>query len=676
MNLKSRLFRILLATFLVLVFAGYFAFSTFLFSPTESDFDADLSTLVPRQVDFYVAKADLRDDIAPWPRLAAWPEIEATTAWTNFARFDLPELDRELRLTATYEELAKLPDSIRGIDPLDVFGGSHVTLAGFFKPGRIEDADWVVLGRVSWKGKLAASLLRYPGLLKLDQQGIGAEVGDGHVTLTLPGQPRPIHVARLRDVVAIGTSLELVTKVAALDDAGGQDSFGMGATYADNIQAAPRSPERDDFEIYVDWRKLAENLRLDGRVPDPDSQDFLTAFTGKLFQLGSLKSLAGIVGLRGGVQADLRAELSSELITPVQRRLYAGRGFERAEVTQDYARLAQDDASVFALIQAGLGDLLREMFSSAEPALRTNLEDLLRSTGEFPDAITFVTEMDSLFKNRMALVLRPNDYTYDVKRDPPNDGRPAIAWCLVVWMEDPAKSGARINQLHQVVNRNQGRFGIEGRSAGEPGVFKNVVAGGFEIWEFWQKFVPGTGHIATCQVGDMYWVSNSFKMLDDMLPTYHNGAPGSPRLTDVAEFNALYASTPGSGNVVVWINPRSLAVVRRQFARRDAEQSVLSRIDWKVERARLEDRFLKEKFPGQRRGELSPETQAQLDLFVDPELEAMDARLRSEQVPAAMAELERQIVYSESARCLLAVLSLDPKAISLCLRVLVPMGAE
>ena len=672
MSLKSRLFKLLLAVTLVVLFAGYFAFSTFVFSPTESDFDADLSTLVPRQVDFYIAKADLRDDIRPWPQLADWQRIQATKAWSAFQQLDLPELDREHGLTKTYEQLERLPASIRGIDPLDVFGGRNLTLAGFFKPGTLADSDWVVLGRVSWKGKLAASLLRYPGLLKLDKQGIGAEVADGYVKLTLPNQPRPLYIARLRDVVAIGTSLELVTKMSALDAAGGQDSFGLGATYADNIQQAPRSPARDDFELYVDWRRLSESLKVSGRYPDADSQDFLPAFVGKLFQVGSLKSLAGVVGFRGGLQVDLRAELSSELITPVQKRLYAGRGFERGAVAQDYANLAQADASVFALIQSGLGDLLREMFSSAEPALRTNLEDLLRSTGEFPDAMSFISEMDSLFKNRMALVVRPNDYKYDVKRDPPNDGRPVAAWCLAVWTEDPVKSRTRIDQLHQIVNRNQGRFGIEGMKSGESGVFRNVVAGGFEIWEFWNKFVPGTGHIATGVVGDMYLVSNSFKMLDDVIKTYHQSSPEAKRLTDVSEFTTLLNSSLSSGNFIMWVNPRSLAIIRRLFAKQAAEDKVLSVIDWKLERSRIEDRVLKEKFPGKRRGEIDVQTQQELDLFVDPQIDALDKKLRNEQVPAAMVAIEREIAYSELARSMLTVLRLDSKTLTLSLRALVP----
>ena len=89
----------------------------------------------------------------------------------------------------------------------------------------------------------------------------------------------------------------------------------------------------------------------------------------------------------------------------------------------------------------------------------------------------------------------------------------------------------------------------------------------------------------------MYWVSNSFKMVSDMIDTYHTGLPGNPRLTDVPEFTALLNSSLSSANLVTWVNPRSLAVIRRQFAKKAAEEQVFSHIDWKVERARLEERF-------------------------------------------------------------------------------------
>ena len=52
MKLKSRILKILSIVLLVVLFLGYFAFSTFLFSPVESDFEYDVSALIPRDVDY------------------------------------------------------------------------------------------------------------------------------------------------------------------------------------------------------------------------------------------------------------------------------------------------------------------------------------------------------------------------------------------------------------------------------------------------------------------------------------------------------------------------------------------------------------------------------------------------------------------------------------------------
>ncbi|MEO6710091.1 MAG: hypothetical protein ABI054_08810, partial [Planctomycetota bacterium] len=73
------------------------------------------------------------------------------------------------------------------------------------------------------------------------------------------------------------------------------------------------------------------------------------------------------------------------------------------------------------------------------------------------------------------------------------------------------------------------------------------------------------------------------------------------------------------------------------------------------------------------RGEIDEGTQKELDLFVDPEIDTLDKRLRAEQIPAAMAELERQIQYSETVKYVLTMVSLDPKAIVLSLRALIPL---
>ena len=57
--MKSRLLRIAAILLGVLLFAGFFAFTTFFYSPFEGALEEDVAALVPRDVDFFVARADL-----------------------------------------------------------------------------------------------------------------------------------------------------------------------------------------------------------------------------------------------------------------------------------------------------------------------------------------------------------------------------------------------------------------------------------------------------------------------------------------------------------------------------------------------------------------------------------------------------------------------------------------
>ena len=68
--MKRRLLKYVLVGLMLVGMAGFWAFSTFLFNPLEGAYGYDLSTLIPREVDFYAAKAGLRGDFDPLPRLA------------------------------------------------------------------------------------------------------------------------------------------------------------------------------------------------------------------------------------------------------------------------------------------------------------------------------------------------------------------------------------------------------------------------------------------------------------------------------------------------------------------------------------------------------------------------------------------------------------------------------
>jgi hypothetical protein len=72
---------------------------------------------------------------------------------------------------------------------------------------------------------------------------------------------------------------------------------------------------------------------------------------------------------------------------------------------------------------------------------------------------------------------------------------------------------------------------------------------------------------------------------------------------------------------------------------------------------------------------LTPEVQEQVDRLVDPKIDSMERRLKDEQVPSFMAKQERMITYLEQITGAVGVLSLDPRAFDLSIRVVVPLHA-
>lgn len=672
MSLRKRLLRIALALFIVLGFGGYFLFQLAFFNPLEGGYEYDVSTLAPRDVDFFVAKAKLADDFGEFPELRIGEQVADSSAWRAWKRSpEYREFDQAYAYEDTLAQLYALPDQLAGLDPLSIFGGQDIAIAGYFRGPDLAQADWAVYGRVSFLGKLAVASLAHPGLIGLEDQGLAAVVDGDVVTLSGGQLARELHVGRVRDVAVLGTSLELVKAATDLEARGGENSFGQGATYFDHIQNARRSLEGNEVELFIDWRAYSENMRLTGRWPDPQSIDYFPAFLGRLFQMGSVKSAVGVMGFDHGITLDLHGELSSELMTAAQKRIYRERGVERSWFMSNPAQIARADSGLFLYMEIDVGDLLRLMLEAAEGALRSNVEDLVRGTGQYESVDQLIDELDGIFQGRVALIVRDNDYPAR-EDDPPHNGVPVPAVGVVLWTDGSTEAQKRIDRLHDVITENQGRLGLEGR-LGSGGVFKNPLRTGHEVWEFWTQFVDGTGHIATGIDGRRYFISNSYSMIEDMIRVYNEGGRGSERLSERPDFRELVREGLAHANAVLWVNPRTLERVTGKFAQYDAEREVLENIVWENERAREEDEVLREQFPGKQRGRLDDATQAAVNDLVNPRLEALRMRLLEEQVPQIRARMERTARYRAAVSGMLVMLALDPKHYQLTLSALIPL---
>jgi len=667
MRLKSRFLRILLILTAVFLVVGYFFFTKLLFNPFEGGLEADVAALVPRQVDFFVARSGLQGDFDGFPRPAGMDEIEASRLWrigtgapayADFRR----ESGIDESLAQLNEALAQLPP---GIDVLDIFGGGDLALAGSFRGGDLAQADWAVYGTVNWVGKLAISLLRYPGLIGLEDQGILVRKEDDYVVLSGANLPRELCVARVRDVVIVATQAEMITSALDLRRKSYQDSMKQSAPYFDHIQNAPRGSQRNELELALDVRAMLEELKVSGAWPDANSPDILPALLGKYFQLGVLKNVLGVVGYDEGLLVDLHAELSSELISPVQKRLHRTRGFDRDTLLSEAAAFAPADTCAFIYLRADIGDLLRQSLLSLEPATRDLIEDTFRNTGAYGSLDKLVEDLDGAFKDRAVLVVRPNDYPVEAD-GPPHTDDPVFTTALILWTNNLQT----VEDLRELIGQNGARFGLRGLKPGDPGYFTNEIGGGFRIHEFWSEFIPGTGVIAMTAAnvaGGVTIISNSHMMLGHVLKTFTQGAPRYPQLAENRQFIALVNSSLPRANATVYLNPRTAAPTLRVQAERTARYSI--QIDWKEQRALLEDQVLRDHFPGQRRGQLSATVQEQVDAMVDPELEEMQQRILTEQVPAIVEQRSRWISMAESIPAMLWMLALDPKSLDLSVRI-------
>ena len=669
--MTRRLLRYAFVFLLVLLFAGYFAFSTFVFSPTESDYDADVSTLVPRGIDFFAAKSNLAEDFERVPRLAVQAELELTAGWRAWLESpERAELEARHQIEAQLDRLKAEIDAL-GVDPLDVLGGEELAIAGYFKGLTLEQADWAVYGRASWMGKLAVAALEHPSLVGLDERGLVVKLEEGFLTLSGVGLARPLHVGRIQDVVIVGTSRELVEKASDLRARGGQESFGLSATYNDEIAQPQRTSGGHDLELYIDWRTAIEKLQLSLRRPDPGSDQPWEALLGRMFQLASVRTIAGTVGFDQGVVVDLHGELSSETMTPFQKALYRQRGRESKAIVDGLARIARPDTQLLAHLEVDLGEFLTELYTSLEPAQRQLIDETLRSTGQYNSAAAAIKEFNTLFKGRLGLIVRPNDFPVNAEKDPPHNDVPVPAFALVLWTEGSERAHKRLLELQKLINDNQGRFGLQGRNGGR-GVFINNLSGGFEAWEFWSPFIDGTGHFAVARNAELYFISNSFQLVSDLL-NRSNPLLDVERLSDRPEFNQLVSEALPASNLFVWLNPRTLSKTLRAYAERSAVDEAKARIDWDLERAREEDRVLREQFPGKRRNQLDSETQRQLNEIVGPSLALRERELLREQIPALKASFDRQITYFETCSVALLTLALDPKSFDLTLTAVAPL---
>jgi hypothetical protein len=144
-RMGRRLLRLLVIALVLLLLGGLWAFSFFLFNPFEGKYDYAIASLIPREVDFYASKNELRSDFDPFPTPAFLDELEATPEGQALLDLGVREMVGSWGVEAALAELdtvlAQLP--VR-VDPLGLFGGKGLAVAGHFAGPELAGARWAV----------------------------------------------------------------------------------------------------------------------------------------------------------------------------------------------------------------------------------------------------------------------------------------------------------------------------------------------------------------------------------------------------------------------------------------------------------------------------------------------------------------------------------------------------
>ncbi len=680
MSRKKRVLRAGCITLFVIAFVGYFAFSTFFFSPHEGRFRGPIAGLIPRDVDVYLARADLQAAFDGFPKLAIQDDVADNPAVKTF--FSSPTWDEfnkknnvDKTLADIEEQLSQIP---LGLDILGIIGGKEVALAAEFTGSKAEDTEWAVYARASFLGKLAVSSLKHPGLIGLEKQGLTAAQDGDVITLTGAKLKAPIHVTRIRDVIVAGTSRSLVDRAPALELARSEDSLFMGAPYADSIQRVERNEKKRDIEVQFNVRKMREAWNLSKPWPDPASEQFGSAFMGRLLPMMAVRRVLGVIDFDEGLSLDLAGEFSSEMIKGEQAAVYRAKGFNKEELSK-VAQLAPADATIFVYVRGPVGTFLRMVLESMEPAARDNL-DAVCQKARYSGVDEVVNILDDALLDRLAFIARPNDWgdEDDMQIDPdtgekvyvgpPKDGEPVFAWSIIGWIQNESA----LEEMRDRFGNAGPMIGLQGRNPGDNGFFKNRIGGGLAVHEFWSQLIPGTGHIAQINYDKKLIISNRYKLVDVITRNAVGQGAANSRLNGRTDFQFKLGDSSPTASVAMWFNPATGKDIIRSQAAVIAENRIKDSIDYRTERPKIERQVSNTGFGGRNRNTLTADEALNFDKLVDEEMGIFRQRVVEENLPRELADVDRMITYLEALTGALSMVRLDPKSFDITIRASTP----
>lgn len=668
MRLK-KLLRVTSVVTLVLVAIGLLFVVAFIFNPFEGKVK-DLRDVVPRAVDFFVRKENLRDDFAPFPVPKFWPQFERSSAWDKIRRGPTYRgFDSGVQIEKVLAEVRAGVEQVARDTPLDLLRdvlGQEIEVAGSLK-SPIGASTWCFYARIGWRVKVAFGVAGYGFVrTRAAAQGIVLANDGDLLQITLRGAPKPLYAARHLDCVLLGNDRDLVEKSLRL--ARGEstlDAFGGSSDYRDGVEgrlrafesAAKLAGRANALEFYLRPEQLFAVTGWDKGWPNPNHPDSMNQRV-----LAAFVNLAGWRFASGALvfESDSLAVLARVMLnqnehTPFQADFFRTEAQRRQDWLNPFLTMVPDDACALAAMRMPAGPFLRQMYRAMDNDLRGLFEDSIRRTGVYKSVDDLLGQLELAFLPRTGFVFRKNT---PVPAIPVNDPAPLpqIAW--VFWLRSAGGAEVVGRLLKAILQHHKTIF------AGGTAYELNIEGRADKILECTNPNIPATGSIAFLFFDQFFIVSNSGPLIRDMIAA-RDGRVGS--VLGRRQMRASLEELSTSINGFVYLQGVELEKVlleMDQYVQQDA--GAVDPVFKMQNRSQAESQVFRSKYAkyGSQAG-LPASVKQQFEDDVQEQLKAMWAQRRGSYSADERAAIAESIGWCRTFSAAYVQAVLDPQSIQL-----------
>ncbi len=626
----------------------YFAFTRVFFNPFEGA-QPSFERLVPQDVDLFLHRQFLASDFdefpepavpARWMRTPQWREL-TETGWYQDSGWPA-HMDGFLE--PLLGENGELLEDTGPIDILEDLLGQELAIVGR-NPGT--DGHLALMARVSAKAKLAIEAMAFDSVLESALPGASrVEVRDPEVPavtwqqLDLPGE-EPLYYARRADLLVAGNNEKLVQDILRTVESGAELSLGLSRLYHDKLQQASRPPEgRFTMEWFGDLGHMVDAYDLAPNVADRH-RDALFNVLPRLIDWELLQDGIGRLEFDAR-RVDFSAYADHDVAAASDDKggLLGAPAFSVADRLDELLSILPTTTGGVITVNVDLKRFLNTIVEGLDSDVINLLNGLIRDVARYNPGwrvnslAQLITELSRVLQGELTVAIRPLDHLVPEGAQP----LPALAFIL------PVKDGAACEALFQAfINANQ-VLGVDPETMWQfdhhgIGTRKSMGLVGMPAEQL--SFMVFEGETMVLTTDDEFTL--------EIFGAYTGAESSAASASGVSQLVDSFAA-PGQkrarGNVALWGNAATILDMLDPYA--DFTAELETQLDFSTLRVIERKKLIAREYPQhQGKDELPSAVEAEIETKLDALLGEMDARRRTEELPALANQLRESRQWLE-----------------------------